>query len=65
MVYLCDKMHRLSPNHQIIWYDSVTREGILSWQNEVNDQNNYLLEYVDGMIINYSWREPEIESSER
>lgn len=24
---------------QIIWYDSVTKDGILAWQNELNNLN--------------------------
>lgn len=29
----------LGKHHQLIWYDSVTKEGKLEWQNELNDNN--------------------------
>lgn len=28
---------------QVIWYDSITKEGKLDWQNELNDMNRYFL----------------------
>ena len=32
-------MHDAIPHSQVIWYDSVTVEGKLEWQNELNDLN--------------------------
>lgn len=37
--YLTHKTHREVSQGKIIWYDSVTHEGKLSWQNELNDKN--------------------------
>lgn len=34
-------MHEANPVSQVIWYDSVTVEGKLEWQNELNDLNRY------------------------
>jgi len=30
-----------SNNSQVIWYDSITKEGKLDWQNELNDLNRF------------------------
>jgi endo-beta-N-acetylglucosaminidase D len=30
----------------VIWYDSVTTEGKLKWQNELNQLNRWLLQYL-------------------
>lgn len=37
--YLTLKTRREIPNGKIIWYDSVTHDGKLSWQNELNEKN--------------------------
>lgn len=37
--YLTDGIHKELKNSEIIWYDSVTRDGELKWQNELNDLN--------------------------
>lgn len=37
--FLTRMTHREVPNGKIIWYDSVTRDGKLSWQNELNEKN--------------------------
>lgn len=33
------KLHMLVPTAELIWYDSVTKDGSLQWQNELNDMN--------------------------
>lgn len=37
--YLTHKTHKNIPSGRVIWYDSVTKDGKLSWQNEMNDKN--------------------------
>jgi len=37
------QMQMIGKHHQLIWYDSVTIEGKLDWQNELNDKNRYIL----------------------
>lgn len=37
--YLTDSIHREIQDSEIIWYDSVTNEGELHWQNELNSKN--------------------------
>ena len=33
------ELRQLGQHQQLIWYDSVTKEGRLEWQNELNDNN--------------------------
>lgn len=37
--YLNEKIHREIKDAEVIWYDSVTKEGQLKWQNELNEKN--------------------------
>ena len=54
---LTEEMRRVNPsNSQVVWYDSVTKEGKLSWQNELNGQNYSFFELCDGIFTNYNWR---------
>ena len=41
--FLTQSMHKTMPSSEIIWYDSVTSEGELTWQNELNGKNRYAL----------------------
>ncbi len=38
-------------------YDAVTTEGILEWQDTVNDLNLPFFEAADAIFINYTWKE--------
>uniref|UniRef100_A0ABD2WL15 Cytosolic endo-beta-N-acetylglucosaminidase n=1 Tax=Trichogramma kaykai TaxID=54128 RepID=A0ABD2WL15_9HYME len=53
--YLTDTIHKRVENSEIIWYDSVTESGKLSWQNELNEKNNCFFERCDGIFLNYTW----------
>ena len=52
---LSQEMHRINPQSLVIWYDAVTTEGRLRWQNRVNSRNRDFLDCCDGMFINYGW----------
>ena len=41
----------------VMWYDAVTIEGELKWQDTLNDSNLYFFESCDGIFVNYTWRE--------
>ena len=38
----------------ILWYDSVTLEGKLDWQNELNSSNEDFFDACDGIFLNYT-----------
>lgn len=62
----------VDPNSSIIWYDSVTIEGELKWQNQLNQLNELVSEEgffswlsrlirpffkaCDGIFLNYTWK---------
>ncbi|DBB01203.1 TPA: hypothetical protein ACH3X1_001085 [Trebouxia sp. C0004] len=50
-------MHKMVPGSQVVWYDAVTTEGILEWQDTVNDLNLPFFEAADAIFINYTWKE--------
>ncbi|GER50930.1 cytosolic endo-beta-N-acetylglucosaminidase [Striga asiatica] len=50
--HLSKTMHSSLPG-----YDSVTRDGDLSWQNQLNDKNKPFFDLCDGIFVNYTWEE--------
>lgn len=49
-------MHQASDSALVIWYDAVTSQGKLKWQNGLTDQNCGFLEACDGLYVNYAWK---------
>lgn len=41
--YLTEQMHERVPGSLVLWYDSVTEDGELKWQNELNPSNRWSL----------------------
>lgn len=37
--YMTAQMHKEIPGSLVIWYDSVTHDGSLKWQNALNEKN--------------------------
>ncbi|KAK1409381.1 hypothetical protein QVD17_35907 [Tagetes erecta] len=54
--HLTKVMHSSVPGSLVIWYDSVTIEGYLNWQNQLNDSNKPFFDACDGIFMNYSWQ---------
>lgn len=52
---LTERIHDEIPNGMVLWYDSVTEDGKLDWQNEVNEQNIDMYRGSDGILLNYAW----------
>ncbi|OZQ69311.1 endo-beta-N-acetylglucosaminidase [Paenibacillus sp. VTT E-133280] len=51
-----------SASMQIVWYDSMTKEGSISWQNALNDKNGMFLQddnkkITDNMFLNFWWKD--------
>lgn len=61
--YLTDNIHLEIKDSEIIWYDSVTNEGQLKWQNELNDKNEEYFNCCDGIFLNYNWTDGSLERS--
>nr|XP_034193175.1 cytosolic endo-beta-N-acetylglucosaminidase-like isoform X1 [Osmia lignaria]XP_034193176.1 cytosolic endo-beta-N-acetylglucosaminidase-like isoform X1 [Osmia lignaria]XP_034193177.1 cytosolic endo-beta-N-acetylglucosaminidase-like isoform X1 [Osmia lignaria]XP_034193178.1 cytosolic endo-beta-N-acetylglucosaminidase-like isoform X1 [Osmia lignaria]XP_034193180.1 cytosolic endo-beta-N-acetylglucosaminidase-like isoform X1 [Osmia lignaria]XP_034193181.1 cytosolic endo-beta-N-acetylglucosaminid len=61
--YLTENIHDAVKDSEIIWYDSVTNEGKLSWQNELNDQNIEFFLNCDGIYLNYNWTKSKLQNS--
>uniref|UniRef100_A0A8C1C5P3 Cytosolic endo-beta-N-acetylglucosaminidase n=2 Tax=Cyprinus carpio TaxID=7962 RepID=A0A8C1C5P3_CYPCA len=59
--YFTDQMHERVPGSVVIWYDSVLKNGSLSWQNELNDDNRMFFDACDGIFTNYNWTEQSLE----
>ncbi|KAK8928238.1 hypothetical protein KSP39_PZI017503 [Platanthera zijinensis] len=55
--HLTQTMHNLVPGSLIIWYDSVTVDGELKYQNQLNEKNKPFFDICDGIFCNYSWEE--------
>ena len=54
---LTEAMHRAIPHAKVIWYDAVTVEGKLEWQNGLTKLNKPFFDNCDGIWINYAWKE--------
>ncbi|KAK9168044.1 hypothetical protein Syun_000184 [Stephania yunnanensis] len=55
--HLSQTMHSSVPGSLVIWYDSVTINGDLRWQNQLNDKNKPFFDLCDGIFVNYTWQE--------
>ncbi|CAG05942.1 unnamed protein product, partial [Tetraodon nigroviridis] len=60
--YLTGRMHEHVPGSLVLWYDSVTENGQLQWQNELNQTNRVFFSACDGFFTNYNWTEQSLES---
>ncbi len=50
-------MHEQIPGSQVIWYDAVTQQGKLEWQNSLTAQNQAFFDAADAIFVNYHWNE--------
>jgi len=54
---LTSLLHDFQEESQVIWYDSVTTEGELKWQDQLNELNYEYFNACDGIFTNYTWKE--------
>jgi endo-beta-N-acetylglucosaminidase D len=47
----------------VIWYDAVTIEGKLQWQDGLTDLNKPFFDVCDGIFVNYTWKENSITTT--
>lgn len=45
----------LGPVSEVIWFDAVTRDGSLAWQNELNVENEPFFKAAGSLFTNYCW----------
>lgn len=57
------KAKAVNPKATILWYDSVTKEGKLDWQNELNELNLDFFNVCDGIFLNYTWKPENLDLS--
>lgn len=62
---LTQRMHLAIPSSQVIWYDSVTVDGDLTWQNELNELNSIFFDECDSIFLNYTWTVDNLVNSAR
>lgn len=54
--HLTRTMHSSKAGSVVIWYDSVTIDGKLDWQDHLNDRNKPYFDVCDGIFVNYTWK---------
>ncbi|KAL5154513.1 Cytosolic endo-beta-N-acetylglucosaminidase 2 [Glycine soja] len=47
----------IAPKVDFDVYDSVTLDGKLNWQDQVNEHNKPFFDICDGIFVNYTWKE--------
>jgi len=52
---LTSAMRDQNPSSAVLWYDAVTVDGRLQWQNTLNGWNGSFFEACDGLFTNYHW----------
>ncbi|KAI8092805.1 endo-b-N-acetylglucosaminidase [Halteromyces radiatus] len=55
--YFREKLHQAIPDSILLWYDSLTIDGELDWQDQLNDKNLPFFKVTDGIFLNYGWKE--------
>lgn len=51
--------------YKVIWYDSVINTGELKWQNELNEKNECFFNVCDGIFINYTWKDENLQQCQK
>ena len=51
---------------EIMWYDSMTKDGKMDWQNALTDENAYFMEEnaADSMFLNFWWTNDKLADKE-
>lgn len=58
-------MHEAKQNALVIWYDAVTTNGWLEWQNSLTALNSSFFEACDGLFVNYTWNQGLLSATAR
>lgn len=63
--HLTKRIHEEIEDGMVLWYDSVVSSGMLLWQNELNERNIMFFNECDGILINYTWNQYNLERTAR
>lgn len=61
--------NQVDPSFKIIWYDSMTKDGYVWWQDELNQNNGYFMKDEEGnkvsdsIFLDFGWGESKMVSS--
>ncbi|CAO3591409.1 unnamed protein product [Absidia cylindrospora] len=55
--YFRNKLHEEIPGSTLLWYDSLTEEGKIDWQSQLNEKNLPFFKVTDGIFLNYWWKD--------
>ncbi|ORZ23587.1 glycosyl hydrolase family 85-domain-containing protein [Absidia repens] len=55
--YFRNKLHEEIPGSTLIWYDSLTEDGKIDWQSQLNEKNLPFFKATDGIFLNYWWKD--------
>ena len=47
---------RVGAGAMVLWYDAVTTEGLLQWQDRLSPLNAPFFDACDGIFVNYTWK---------
>ncbi|GJN14109.1 hypothetical protein PR202_gb00891 [Eleusine coracana subsp. coracana] len=61
--HLTKKIHADVPGSLVIWYDAITVNGELDWQNKLNKYNKPFFDLCDGLFANYTWKKNDPQDS--
>ncbi|VDN50979.1 unnamed protein product [Dracunculus medinensis] len=60
---LTDEMRfAIGERSRVIWYDSVTVNGELKWQNDLNNNNLRWFNLTNGIFLNYAWEKGNLKN---
>lgn len=48
---------------RVTWYDAMTVDGSVDWQDALNDRNRPFFEAADSMFLNFNWTRVDLTSS--
>lgn len=61
---LTKMVHKELPDEPlVIWYDSLTVHGNVSWQNGLTNENSLFFNSCDGIFLNYCWNVQKLQDS--
>ncbi|GAA1240700.1 hypothetical protein GCM10009665_34400 [Kitasatospora nipponensis] len=60
--------HSRAPGTELMWYDAMTTDGSVNWQNELDGSNDAFLQengsrVADSMFLNFGWSTGQLASS--